>query len=188
MERQHKFSWIDVIIIFAISLPSWPPPWISLLFHNGLAHFFTGVNNIHWFMNLHIPHHKVMVPRASIISESEYPLRFFVCYVHLVTQQYESGIIQKYVCNQFLVTMKNTMVPRTPVFIWNWSIHCLLYQLCSNHYTVVQIKNCLKSTSVVKVVMKNTDFRYTKEAIMCNHPINTFHCQQRWMKHKRRHW
>jgi len=57
----------------------------------------------------------------------------------------------------------------------------LLCQLCSTHYTAVQIKNCLKSTSLIKVAtMKNTDdFRYAKEAITCNHQINAFHCQQR---------
>jgi len=32
------------------------------------------------------------------------------------------------------------------------------------------------------------DFRYAKEAIMCNHQINAFHCQQRWIKHKGGHW
>ena len=45
----------------------------------------------------------------------------------------------------------------------------LLCQLCSTCYTAVQIKNCLKSTSGIKVAaMKNTDdFRYAKEeAIM----------------------
>jgi len=34
----------------------------------------------------------------------------------------------------------------------------LLCQLCSTHYTAIQINNCLKSTSVIKVAtMKNTD-------------------------------
>ena len=35
-------------------------------------------------------------------------------------------------------------------------------QLCSTHYTAVQIKNCLKSTSAIKIAaMTNTDeFRY----------------------------
>ena len=39
------------------------------------------------------------------------------------------------------------------------TLHC---RLCSTHYTAVQIKNCLKSTSAIKIVaMKNTDdFRY----------------------------
>jgi len=27
-------------------------------------------------------------------------------------------------------------------------------------------------------------FCHKKEAIMCNHQINTFCCQQRWMEHK----
>jgi len=48
-------------------------------------------------------------------------------------------------------------------------------------YTAIQIKNGLKSTSAIKVeTIKNTDdFHYAKEAIMCNHQINAFHCQQR---------
>ena len=66
----------------------------------------------------------------------------------------------------------------------------LLCQLCSTRYTAVRIKNCLKSTSVIKVTtMEITDnFRYAKEAIMCNHQINAFHCQHRWMEHKGGHW
>ena len=42
-----------------------------------------------------------------------------------------------------------------------------IYLLYSTHYTAVQIKNCLKCTSVIKVAtMKNTnDFHYAKEAI-----------------------
>ena len=38
-------------------------------------------------------------------------------------------------------------------------LHC---QLCSTHYTAIRIKNCLKSTSAIKVAtMKNTDnFNY----------------------------
>ena len=34
----------------------------------------------------------------------------------------------------------------------------LCYQLCSTHYTAVQIENCLKSTSTIKIAtMKNMD-------------------------------
>ena len=46
-------------------------------------------------------------------------------------------------------------------------------RLCSTHYTAVQIKNCLNSTSAIKIAtMKNTDyFRYEGEAIMCYHQI-----------------
>jgi len=49
-------------------------------------------------MNPRIPHHKlVKVARASIIQylRVKYPLPFFVCYVHPVTQQYKSRV-----CNQ----------------------------------------------------------------------------------------
>ena len=55
----------------------------------------------------------------------------------------------------------------------------LLCQLYLTRYSAVQIKNCLKSTSVIKVAtMKSTDnFRYAEEGITCNHQTNTFHCQ-----------
>jgi len=29
---------------------------------------------------------------------------------------------------------------------------------------------------------------YAKEAITCNHQIDTFDCEQRWMEHKGGHW
>jgi len=53
----------------------------------------------------------------------------------------------------------------------------LLCQLYLTRDTAVQIKNCLKGTSVIKVAtMENTDdFHYAKEAIMYNHQINAFH-------------
>ena len=50
-------------------------------------------------------------------------------------------------------------------------LHC---QLCSTRYTAVQIRNCSKSTSAIKVAtMGNTDdFRYElREAIMCFNQI-----------------
>ena len=55
----------------------------------------------------------------------------------------------------------------------------LLWQLCSTHFPAVWIKNCLKSTSVIKVAaMKYTDnLHYAKElAITWNYQINVFHC------------
>ena len=43
-----------------------------------------------------------------------------------------------------------------------------------SYYTAVQIKNCLKSIFVIKVVTINTDdFCYVKEAITCYHQIDT---------------
>ena len=53
------------------------------------------------------------------------------------------------------------------------SLPCQVFSTC---YTAVQIKNCLKNTSVIKAsTMKNMDdFLYAKEAITYNH---TFHCK-----------
>ena len=62
------------------------------------------------------PHHKVvMVPRAMIIIESEVSTRLRF-YVHPITQQYQSRIVRKDICNQSS-HYENTMVPHTPVII-----------------------------------------------------------------------
>jgi len=44
------------------------------------------------------------------------------------------------------------------------------------YYIAVQINNCLKSTTAIKVaIMKNMDdLHYAKEAITCNNQINAF--------------
>ena len=65
----------------------------------------------------------------------------------------------------------------------------LHYQLFSTRYATIRIKNCLKSTSIIKVAsMKSTDdFCYAEESIMCYHQIDTFHCHQRWMEHRKMH-
>ena len=39
-------------------------------------------------MNPRIPHHNLVMPQLYL--RMKYPLRFFVCYFHPVTQQYES--------------------------------------------------------------------------------------------------
>ena len=55
----------------------------------------------------------------------------------------------------------------------------LLFQLFSIRYKPIRIKTKSKTTSVIKVAtMKNTD-DFAKEAIMCNHQIDSFRCQQR---------
>ena len=44
-------------------------------------------------------------------------------------------------------------------------LHC---QLCSTHYTALQIKNCWKSTSTIKVdTMKNTDVFHFERKPSC---------------------
>jgi len=75
-------------------------------------------------------------------------------------------------CDVKCNTMKTPMVPCAPVIIWNWSIHC---HLCSTCYTTVGIKNCLKSKSVIKIATMKRKVRLIsiKEAIRCNHQINT---------------
>ena len=54
----------------------------------------------------------------------------------------------------------------------------IMLQLCTTCFTAIQIKNCSKSTSVIKVAtMKNTDnFHDAKKAITHYHQIDTFHC------------
>ena len=67
----------------------------------------------------------------------------------------------------------------------------LLCQLFSTCYIIVQIKNCLRSTSVFKVAtMANTDdFHYAlKEAIGLQPPNQRFRCHQRWMERRVGHW
>ena len=55
-----------------------------------------------------------------------------------------------------VATARNTIVPRAPHLSSETEVYItLLYQLC---YTVVRIKKCLKSTSVLKVAtMKSMD-------------------------------
>ena len=96
----------------------------------------------------------------------KYPLRFVVSYVQRVMQHFESRTVQK-------APLQSTHIERT-----KWCRMPQLYQLlsekrsihysllwatvCSIRYTAVRIKNCLKSTSAIKIAtMKNMDdFRY----------------------------
>jgi len=76
-------------------------------------------------MNPRIPHHKVvMVVHASIIFESEV---FITVLCLLCSPRYAAVRIKN--CSKSMsvitvATIKNTMVPHTPVIIWNRSIHC----------------------------------------------------------------
>jgi len=62
--------------------------------------------------------------------------------------------------------------------------------LCSTCYTAVQINNCLKRISAIKITtMKITnDFSYEWKPSCAYHKIGTFHGEQRWMGHKGGHW
>ena len=77
--------------------------------------------------------------------------------------------------NPCILYYKVVMVPRTSVMSDSEISITVLCLLCS------QQELFEKSMSVIKIAtMKNAyNFHYTKKAIMCNHQINTFHCQQR---------
>ena len=135
------------------------------------------------------PHHKVvMAPCAQIISESEVSIMVLNCL--LCSPYYTAAWINNCLKVIKVDTVKNMMVPHSPVSSEIKVSIALLSQLCSTRYAAVQIKKRFKGTSVIKAAtMKNMDsFRYTKEAIMCSHQINAFHRQQRWMEHKGGHW
>ena len=87
-------------------------------------------------------------------------------------------LFEKYVCNQIIRCEQNDRDTPQQSSVIEVSI-ALLCQLCSTRCTAIRIKNCLKSTSVIKVAtIKHMDkFRYAKEAITCNHRINAFHYQ-----------
>jgi len=133
-------------------------------------------------------HSTSMVPRAPIISESEVSITapYLLC-----SPSYTAVWIKNWSKSTSVIkvaTVKNAIVPRALDIVWNQSIHCPSASAMFN--SLHSSKNCLKFTSVIKVAtMKSMDnFCYAKEAIMCNHQINAFHCQQRWMDHKGGHW
>ena len=73
-------------------------------------------------------------------------------------------LFEKHLCNPRIL---KEIVLRAPGYINNYHLKSevsimLRCRLCSTCYTAVQIKNCLKSTSAIKIVtMTNTDdFRY----------------------------
>ena len=75
--------------------------------------------------------------------------------------------------------MKNMMVLRAPVIIWSIHYPSLSAMFDSLHSStnqeLLEKHICNKSSHYEK---------YAKEAIMCNHQINAFHCQQDISKDK----
>jgi len=127
-----------------------------------------------------------MVLHTSIISESKVSITVLClpcspCYTSVRIKN-----CSKSTSNQSS-HYENTMVPCSPVIIWNWSIHCPSLSGILNSLHSSTNQELFESTSVI-ATMNTDDFHYAKEAIMCNHQINTFHCQQRWMEHKEGHW
>ena len=104
--------------------------------------------------------------RPSYINEVKYLLRFVISYFPSVTQHYESKTIRKAPLQSTHTASKERNGVARPSYI-NYHLKSeisivLRCQLCSTLYTAVRIKNCLKSTSAIKVpTMKNMDnFRY----------------------------
>ena len=102
-----------------------------------------------------------MMPRTPIIiRKAKYPLRFVDSYVQPVTQHFESRAVRK-------APQQSTYIERNgaacPSYINNYRLKSevsitLRCQLCSTRYTAVQMKNCLKSTSAIKIAtMTNMD-------------------------------
>ena len=105
-----------------------------------------------------------MTPRAPIIIwKVKYPLRFVVSYFQPVMQHFEQELYEKHLCNS---RISKEMVPHAPGYINNYRLKSevsimLCCRLCSTHYTAVRIKNCLKSTSAIKIAtMTNMDDFY----------------------------
>ena len=92
----------------------------------------------------------------------KYPLRFVVGYVQPVTEHFGSRTVQKAPLQSTHTERKKNGVVhpnyclKSEVSI---TLHC---HLCSTCYTVVQIKNCSKSTSTINIAtMINTaNFHY----------------------------
>jgi len=94
-----------------------------------------------------------------------------------------------------VATMKNTMMLRAPVIVWDWSIHCpsssAMFDLLhsSTNQEMFEKHLCRKVAT-----MKNTDdfSLHTKEAIMCNHQIKRFSLSAKMNGTQRRtlvsHW
>ena len=87
----------------------------------------------------------------------KYPLCFTVSYVQPVTQQ---ELFEKHLYNLHIPKERNRAARPNHI---NYRLKSevsitLRYRLCSTHYIAVRIKNCMKSTSAIKIAtMKNTD-------------------------------
>jgi len=77
-------------------------------------------------MNPHIPHHKVvMIPHASIISNSEVSITvlFLLCSSRYTVVWINNCLNSMSVIK--VATVKQMIVPCSPLIVWNWSIHFL---------------------------------------------------------------
>jgi len=112
-----------------------------------------------WTHAFHIIWYTVVVPRASIISESEVSITVLClqCSSHyaavwIKNYSKSTSVNKGSHYEKYNGAVRPSLSSETKVSI---SLPC---QLCSTRYIAIQINNCLKSTSVIKVAtMKNTD-------------------------------
>jgi len=95
------------------------------------------------------PHHKV--PLASIISKSEVSIMV----LYLLCLPCHTAVRIKNCCMS-VIEVKNTMVPCTPVIVWNWDIHCPSLSAMSNslhsstNQELFEMHLCVKSSHYEK--------------------------------------
>jgi len=139
-------------------------------------------------MHGHIPYHKVvMVLCASITSEIKVSIMVFCllclpCYTAVQIKNYwKSTSVAIYVAN-----MNSADSLHTPVIVWSWSIHFTPLSAMFN-----SLNSSLNQELFEKHLCNHgkhyETICYAKESIMCNHQIDDFHCQQRWIEHKGGH-
>jgi len=93
--------------------------YLKILNYIGLLTFFA--NNIDRLINPRIPHQWFCTPQLYL--RVKYPLQLFICCVHPITQQYKSKTFR---CTSVIKVsaVKNTIMLRAPIIVWNWSINC----------------------------------------------------------------
>ena len=133
-------------------------------------------------MNPRILHLKwCRTPNYRLKGEVSITLRSQLCSTHYM-QHFEPELFEKHLCNPRIPKERNGAT--RPSYI-NYRLKSkvsimLLCRLCSTRCTAVRIKNCLKSTSAIKIAtMKNTDaFHYEEKSLRATAKID-IRCQQR---------
>ena len=99
----------------------------------------------------------------------KYTLCFIVSYVQLVTQHYKSRTVRKAPLQSTHTERNGTACPTYINYCLKSEVSIMLQcWLCSTHYTILRIKNCLKSTPAIKVAtMKNMDKFHYEGKLSC---------------------
>ena len=114
-----------------------------------------------------------------IVWKVKYPLRFVVSYVQRIVRSISNQeLFEKHLCNPRIPKERNGAT--RPSYI-SYRLKSkvsimLLCRLCSTRCTAVRIKNCLKSTSAIKIAImkKNTDdFHYEGKPSCATAKIDT---------------